>query len=236
MSSFETLQELENFYDMLHPAQEKNKERFVWFSGIPHPLFNAIMHFSCDEQEAKEVFDTLIREAPPLPLSFWHHSLNRSAKMTDILKETGFQPAIVCPLMSWRTQSISLSSSDIRPATMNVFHDILGKAFHFDQAVKEGFASLMNKISAENYLIYRNDQPIGTGTLMSKGKVGGIFNLAILPDHQKNGYGRSLMQFLMKRSGDLGLEKLVLLSSPIAEKLYSSLGFTKELDIELYVR
>lgn len=237
MTKFEALLELENFYDILMPAQEKGQESFAWFSGIPHPLFNAVMHLKTDKNLSDKA-DALISQAPrDIPLSFWAHDQNGSNELIRILKEKGFQPIGTCPLMIGSVKPVAASDYQIEVANLEIFHHLLAKNFHFDEPVKKGFAKLLkNVMEAENYLIYHQGQPVGTGTLIPKGKTGGIFNISTLPEYQKKGCGRAMMQFLMNRAFMLGLDKLVLLSSPEAERLYSGLEFTKCFDIEIYVR
>ncbi len=217
-----TLQELENFYHMMHPAQENTEEAFAWFTGLPHPLFNAVMHL----KEEKKI-DHFI--APHI--SFWVEGENA---LSAALKKRGFQAVMSCPLMTWQTASLPAPNQTIAPADAE-FHSIVAKTFQFDQTVKEGFAKLVANVEAENYLIYAEGKPVGTGTLIPNGKTGGIFNLAVLPEYQRRGLGRAMMQFLMHRAAKLHLEKVVLLSSPIAEKLYASLGFTKSTALDIYI-
>lgn len=219
------IKEFESFYNAMLPAQVNDDGAFAWFSGIPHPLFNAVMHIN-------EEVETIISQAPPgIPLSFWVHRENKTANLAEALLQKGFQPAIRCPLMTWRVEPISSPPAVIVPADMEVFHRILG----LDGAVKEGFAKLLGNIEAENYLISLEGKPVGTGTLFPKGKNGGIFNVATLPEYQKRGCGKAMTRFLMHRAATLGLEKLLLLSTPLAEKLYSDLGFTPVLEIDMYL-
>lgn len=236
MTKFEILQEFEKFYDAMMPAQEKSNESFAWFSGLPHPLFNAVMHLTINKNLDNKV-DSLISVAPKdIPLSFWVHNQNQSMELIEVLKEKGFQSIIICPLMTWDVKPLSIPQHEIEVANLEIFHHLLATNFHLDDAMKEGFAQLLENAAAENYLIYHEGQPVGTGTLTSNGKIGGIFNISILPKYQKRGYGRAMMQFLMNRASMLGLEKLILLSSPVAEKLYADLEFTKCFDIEIYAR
>lgn len=236
MTKLNTLQEFENFYETMMPAKEKSKESFAWFSGIPHPLFNTVMHLTIKHNLGDKV-EALISEAPKgIPLSFWVHSQNESSGLVEVLKEKGFQSIATCPLMTWNVKPMNLPKCTIEIADLEIFHHILATTFQFDEAVKEGFAKLLENAEAENYLIYHEGQPVGTGTLIPNGKTGGIFNIATLPKYQKKGFGQSMMQFLMVRASTLGLEKLILLSSPLAEKLYSDLAFTKCFDIEIYAR
>lgn len=235
MTTFKTLQEFENFYHAMMPAQEKSKESFAWFSGLPHPLFNAVMHLT-NNQDLEEKIEALISKAPKnTPLSFWVHS-NNSPDLAHILKKKGFQSFITCPLMTWDVKPVNYPNNRIENADLKIFHDLLASSFQLDDVVKEGFAKLLQNVKAENYLSYHDGQAVGTGTLFPNGKIGGIFNIATQPDFQKKGYAYAMMQFLMQRASELNLQKLILLSSPEAEKLYSTLQFKKCFDVEMYAR
>lgn len=233
MNKLKTLKEFENFYDAIQPAQEKSQEAFVWFSGIPHPLFNAVMHLSCQDVNTK--VDALIEKKPPnSPITFWIHSENKAEGLARILKERAFESIITCPLMSWSVKPISIAEFDIRPAVTEVFHEIISKVYQFDEEVKNGFQNLMKNAECENYLLYLDGKPIGTGTLVMNGSVGGIFNEASLPERREANI--IMMQFLMHRSYELNLKQLIVLSSPEAEELYTNLGFENLFNIEIYSR
>ncbi len=236
MNTIQALKDLENFYDALSPAQENSKEAFAWFTSLPNPLFNAVIHLS-PSIDVEEKVDQLIAMAPPTaPLSFWIHDENHAEGLTPILQSRDFQLIITCPLMTWQVKPVEVPSFDIRPANMVIFMDIMATNFHCDETTKKGIAEMTNKIDAENYLIYLDCEPVGTGTLFPQGKIGGIFNVSTLPEHQKKGCGTALMLHLMNRANQLNLDSLVLLSSPVAENLYNELAFTKVLNIEIYAK
>lgn len=189
MTKFKTLQEFESFYDAMMPAQEKSKESFAWFSGIPDPLFNAVMHLTINHNLVDKV-ETLISIAPnDAPLSFWIHNQKNKSDLVEILKTKGFQSIIICPLMTWKVKPLNLPKYQIEVANLEIFHNLLSTTFHLDEGVKTGFARLLENVEAENYLIYHDGQPIGTGTLIPNGDIGGIFNITTLSEHQKKGFG-----------------------------------------------
>ncbi len=235
-TKFETLQDLENFYDAMMPAQEKSHASFAWFSGLPHPLFNAVMHLKTPNNVADKVESLMAKLPCSTPLSFWIHDQNESIGLIDILKKQGFQLLITCPLMTWPVKSLSVLKAEIVLANPETFYPLLAANFHLDESVTEGFAKLLKNVEAENYLIYHKGQPVSTGTLILHNKIGGIFNISTLPEYQKQGFGRAMMHFLMNRAALLHLEQLVLLSSPVAKKLYSDLAFIKCFDIKIYAR
>jgi hypothetical protein len=229
----QALHQYEVFYEMMKPAEENNQESFAWFSDVPHWLFNAVMHLSCEDVAAK--VDELISSAPPKnPLSFWLHPQNKAKGLAEILIQRGFAPIITCPLMSWTVTPIHKESGDIRAAQIDPFLRIVDHVYQFDKPVRTEFEKIMRQLECENYLVYQDDLPVGTGTLLVKDQVGGIFNDATLLDRREA--SEAMMQFLMKRAYELGLKQVVLLSSPEAEQTYKSLGFKTVFDIEVYAR
>lgn len=235
MNKLEVLYQFEEFYHAMQPAQEKSSEVFSWCSGIPHPLFNAVMHLSCDQVRQK--VDVLINKAPQnIPLAFWLHTQNRAPKLVEILKEKGFQRLVDCTLMTCSVKPLDLPKLDIRIADKKIFNNIIADVYQFNQKVQEGFITLMENQQIENYLIYFDNKPIGTGSLFIAHRAAGIFNIAILPNYQRQGHGKSMMQFLIKRAHEINKQKLILLSAKETEKFYVNLNFDKCLDIEIYAR
>jgi hypothetical protein len=131
-------------------------------------------------------------------------------------------------------KSTENGSWDIRPANLGPFLEIIAVVYQLDERVRREFEKIMKRLDCENYLIYKDGEPVGTATLLVKGLVGGIFNDATLSCRREA--CAPMMQFLMKHSHELGLKQLVLLSSPEAEQLYGNLGFKKAFDIEIYSR
>ncbi len=119
---------------------------------------------------------------------------------------------------------------------MGIFHEISAITSEFDETMKKTFEKLIENIDCENYLIYSEGRPVGTGILFPNGKIGGIFNISTLPTDQRKGYGKAMMLFLMNRASELGLEHLLLLSSPAAVKLYTDLGFKKAFNMEIFFK
>lgn len=216
-----------NFYETISPISIKTEQTFAVFSDIPNSLFNAIMEVSYDN------IDALLEKAPASnPISIWLHPYNRTEKLIQVMRERNFAPLITCPLMAWAVKPTVFTEFDIRPAEMGIFHDILANVYQFDAATKLQFQKLMEKLSCENYIIYQEGEPVGTGTLFHNGLAGGIFNDATLPNRREASV--ALTQFLMHRAFELNLERLIVLSSPEGEEQYTQLGFKNNFDIRIY--
>ncbi|MCF7852749.1 MAG: GNAT family N-acetyltransferase [Simkaniaceae bacterium] len=235
INRFEILQLYETCYDARSPAIENSEQSYASFSDIPYPLFNIVMHLKCNNVEDK--IDALIKKSPDgIPISFWSHSENQAKNLVDILEKKGFSIFTKYRLMAWSVKSMQLEKYDIRPARTNLekFYEITETVFHFNSIIKEKYAKLIKNFKSDNYLIYSENIPIGTGILYSNGKIGAIFNIGILPEYQQMGYGRAMMEFLMHEAHKNALEKLVLVCSSSVEQFYLDLGFEKILDINVY--
>lgn len=231
MTPLDLLRKFEDIYQAMFPATINENDAFIWLSGIPHPLFNAVMH--CKD---KHFLQCLKQIEVQTPLSFWDHSENDST-IIETVKEKGFNFAAHCSLVSWDVKNFkSIKKGIISPAKMDDFKDIMKAVFHMNSSILNQLIILMKNTDAENYLIYEKDKPIGTGTLIPFGKVGGVFNIAVLPEFQKKGYGTAIIEFLKQRAIELNIEKIILLTSSDGEKLYRKVGFKKALDVKIYVK
>ncbi|PJD97950.1 MAG: hypothetical protein CK425_02145 [Parachlamydia sp.] len=232
----ETLSQFEELYHKITPAVENSPETFVWFTGLPHFSFNVVMRLS-GKMNSETKVSQLIQQAPAhCPLSIWDHEENRTENLAEILKKHQFSLVMHCPLLalSPKNNAPKKPKMKIVRGKITTFCQIVADVFHLDDEVEKGWGTLLNQDSIENYLVYHQGIPAGTGTLVLNKNCGAIFNIAVLPSHQKKGLAKGMMEFLINRANKLGLEKLILLSGPDTALFYTALGFEKKLDIAIY--
>ncbi|MBA3958232.1 MAG: GNAT family N-acetyltransferase [Parachlamydiaceae bacterium] len=231
------IQHFEHFFAGMSPALQNDKEAFVWVSGIPHPCYNIVSHLACDRVE--ETVEHLIQKMPTeVPHSFWVHPENRAEGLETILQKRGYTFLANCPVLAWSVGAVQAHESpDIKVQLADdkkTFYEILTIASHFGAMLGECVAELLENVDAEHYIVYFSGKPVGIGSLFFDDTVGVVSNVATLQEYQKRGCGRALMVALMRRAQEKKLEKLVLGTSAVAEKLYDSLGFIKVFDITMY--
>jgi N-acetylglutamate synthase-like GNAT family acetyltransferase len=225
--------EFQNFYEAIHPAQEKSSDVYAWFSSIPNPFLNVVLHLSSGN--VSEKVDALIQNnVQGNPMSFWIHPENHAEGLVDILKERNFTLLVTCPAMTWSVQSVPLSVADIRPADSEVLYSIVSTVYQSDELVKKEYLQILDGLRCENYIFYVDGKPTSTASLFVHGSVGEVFNDATLPE--SGVASRELMQFLMHRAKELGLERLIVLGYPEAQELYNHLGFETLFHVEIYAR
>lgn len=221
-----------NFYLSMAPAQVHTSEAFVWFTGIPDSFFNAVLHFSYKQDTKSHVDDLIAKASPDTTISFFVHPFNTD--LAGILKEKGFRCFGQFLSMSWNVQPVSPSQLKVQLADAKEFLSTLAITYGLHNDVIDQFSPLLEKSTAENYLAYVAEKPVGTGSLFVDGKHGLILHISTLSAYQKQGIGRAMMHFLMHRAYALGLETLVLYCPAPIESFYTSLGFNKECEIEIY--
>lgn len=225
--------EFQNFYEAIHPAQEKNANVYAWFSNIPHPFLNVVMHLSCDDASGN--VDALIQKnVLHNPMTFWIHPENHTEGLVDVLKNRNFSLLVTCPAMTWSVKLVPFCKADIRPANKEILYEIVSTVYQHDEAVKKECPKLLEDLDCENYIFYVNGKPMSTASLFVHGSVGEVFNDATLPEWGVA--SKEMMQFLMHRAYELGLERLIVLSYPEAEELYNNLGFETLFNVEIYSR
>ena len=233
MNQLEILKQLEHFYDAIHPAYENNADVYVWFSTVPHPFLNVVIRLSSSDV-IRDVDRLIACNSPYKPMSFWVHPHNRAEGLVDILKERNFISMDIWPVMTWNVKPARSSEADIRRSKGDDFYDVLSSVYQLDEEVKRGYPKLMAYSKAEYYTSYIDGMPVSTASLLIHGQIGEIFNDATLPGRREASF--EMMRFLMCRSSELGLKRLITLSSPEAEELHTTLGFEKAFDIEVYAK
>lgn len=223
--------QFQNFYEALHPAQEKNENAYAWFSNVPHPFLNVIIHLSSDN--AAEKIDALIAQnVLNNPMTVWVHPENHAEGLVDTLQKRNFNLMVTCPAMTWKVQSMPVCEANIRPADKEIFYDIVSTAYQVDESVRRECVKLLDSLDCENYLFYVDEKPISTASVFVCGPVGEVFNDATLTEGGVT--SKEMMQFLMHRAHELGLERLIVLSYPEAEEMYRELGFETLFNVEVY--
>ncbi|QDU34023.1 Acetyltransferase (GNAT) family protein [Poriferisphaera corsica] len=98
------------------------------------------------------------------------------------------------------------------------------------------------------YLALHEDAPVGTAVLHITHhantesndeityKIAGIHCLGIHPDHQRNGFARQLMHFLLNQAISQNATHATLQASDVGLPLYQSLHFTPQFTIQNYQR
>ena len=85
------------------------------------------------------------------------------------------------------------------------------------------------------YVGYVDSEPVSTTALVMGGGAVGVYNVATLPQHQRKGYGETLMRRALEESRtEHGVERTILQSTPAGYRLYERMGFRTVTHVGVY--
>jgi ribosomal protein S18 acetylase RimI-like enzyme len=85
------------------------------------------------------------------------------------------------------------------------------------------------------YVGYVDGEPASTTALVIGGGVVGVYNVATLPQHQRKGYGETVMRHaLADARRDHGIERTILQSTTAGYRLYERMGFRPVTRVGVY--
>ena len=85
------------------------------------------------------------------------------------------------------------------------------------------------------YVGYRDEEPVSTTAIVMGGNAIGVYNVATLPPHQRNGYGEAVMRYaLAETQRQCGIERTVLQSTPAGYRLYQRMGYQQITRVSVY--
>ena len=114
--------------------------------------------------------------------------------------------------------------------TGKALRDIRQRVFIDEQQVPEDLEWDALDETATHFLLYRAEQPVGTGRLLADGHIGRI---AILPEHRGAGLGDQLMRAIIEHAQAQGMDELLLSAQTHAIAFYQRLGFSVCSDVYL---
>jgi ribosomal protein S18 acetylase RimI-like enzyme len=159
---------------------------------------------------------------------FEHYGLRLSTELPGMIADRILPPVRPLPRIDVRR---------VRGApTWNAFCEIGSVCFHvpitwfrevFDNAsVWDGFMS---------YVGYVDDEPVSTTSIVSGAGVIGVYNVATLPGSRRRGFGEAVMrQALDEVRRELGVERVILQSTPAGLALYERMGFRTVARVSVY--
>lgn len=85
------------------------------------------------------------------------------------------------------------------------------------------------------YLVFQDNQPIGTFMLFQTGNNIGIHGVGVIPEIRRKGFAEEIMKFALNLSIDLKADYALLQASAMGKDIYTRLGFEDLFIIKNYV-
>jgi GNAT superfamily N-acetyltransferase len=219
---------------------------------MPVPLFNNATSINVNEDEAENLLNKVINyfSSRGFPFACFRISpLTHPRSFTSLLECYGFErkPEHEQSVMVFKEKPLedklnpAVKVEEISKDEIDLFDRLLIRSFKMSIEWKEVF----NKINlewmrkgAKHYLAYVEGKTVGTTTLISLMKTGGIFSVGTLKEYRRRGVGTTLTVHALMDSINEGndLHTLQATKGGDAERLYQKIGFKIDHTISYFVK
>lgn len=220
--------------------------RWVLMPTVPYPRFCHVSRIRVGADQVGGLIDTarefFRRERIPT-CTFMVTPATQPMDLGVRLFRLGFSTE-TNPVMLWNGRPTEpLHRPELRvervfPEQIELFWELLRQSF-FPGASTEVLAEgrrgveITFAIGAINYVAFLDGRPAGAGTLFTRGRMGGIYNMCTLPRYQRRGVATAVLQACMADGLAAGCDQLGLTPSAMGRPLYQQLGF-REVYQEIY--
>lgn len=203
-------------------------------SDVPVAAFNAVI--SPNLEPSPEVIENLVTDAglADLPWSIRVRGIP-GQRVTELAARHGLTSVSTQPLMirrpdagkPQRTAGDSLRVSPVRDDELGLYATMLAEGFGMPREVFAMFThpALSGMEGITHYLAWVDDVAVGTGMAAVSDDLLGVFNISVLPDHRRRGYGQAITTEIVREGHEVGATTAYLYSSTSGEHVYESAGF-----------
>lgn len=244
------------FFDLFknHPQTEQHNDQSMLccITGIPFPLFNAVLHARLSGKDVDDAIETVITRCSKknVPLLWWTGPATQPPDLGAYLQNYGFilvneYPGMAVDLHNLNDQLPAPTNFKVQPvvddnllqtwccvgtAGFGMPEFVINNLFDF--FCYEGFSP---STRIRHYLGYLQGQPVATASLFLGAGVAGIYNVATIPAARRRGVGLRLTLAALQDARKLGYQVGVLQSSAMGAGVYQRLGFQEYCTISQYL-
>lgn len=175
-----------------------------------------------------------------LAANIWQDAGATPADLSDLLRARGLRCTKHFPVMALDLVAGEVKEEPLAPPNLTLervqdfsrfegaVHPFLGSVTSPSQRAQlAAYRELeaQNADTTRHLLALRENRPVGVGTLFGAAGVAGVYDVGVVEPERRHGVGTAITRQLLEHARELGYRAVVLLSSGMAEGLYSGLGF-----------
>jgi len=186
-------------------------------------------------QGLKRLTTFLKDKQTPFTIPYWDVYQSESE---TLLKDAGF-----IPKNEQYAMVLKLSKSEIKKSPLSflkvetrenaaLWSHLFFRAFNYQIHPDLIYTS---RESVQSFIVYTNEDPVGTVMYYQTGSVAGIHALGILPEKRRNGFAESIMYWILDYATLHNATHATLQASIMGMHLYEKLGFNKQFRIQNFI-
>lgn len=184
-----------------------------------------------------------------VPFSWWIDKNKVSDNMISHFENSGYicfgdVPGMIIDLTNYQDKPTNINRDiHIKPITsIKDFVDwtkVLAKCFEFSDDVCDLYVDKLSSFLGKNNVFiplaaYNGTKIVSTASIVFVDGVAGFYNDATLPEYRSRGIATTLYQVRAKMLKDLGIQKAVIQTSPMATTIAKRFGFTVVTNYKIY--
>lgn len=223
-----------------------------FFSGVPHPIFNAIFRSKLYEPNVDVIIDQILEKSRSqnMPMTWSVGPLSRPKNLGARLKAHGmklgesiFGMALNLDCLNEQTSTLTgLCIEEVQDsAALEDYLHVFGIGFEMMEYMVDFFREgyLLSGFGAnspwKHYLARYNNKPVGCSSVLLYRGIAGIYNVATLPEYRKHGIGQAVTSVPLNAARNDGYHLAVLQATTMGKSVYQRLGFQEFCRLEEYV-
>lgn len=220
--------------------------RWVYMPEIPSPRFNHVSAITLPRGEVRDATAAAKDWFRAKGLPFACIMVSPATVPSDLgatLRTMGWTVQTSPVMMRRRQVSIPVNSRlTIRPvsgAEESLFFEVMLRVF-LDGAgpaqlrLGRRNATVLVELGGRNYVAFDRGSVAGVGSLLSRSGMGGIYNMATLPQYRGMGIARSVLARAIRDAADDGSRLVCLTPTPMGRSLYEAAGFDEIFQEQYY--
>ena len=214
----------------------------IWFiTGYPVSVLNAISGAKISGKNIDAVIEETLKhfEKHHVPTTWWVGPSTRPENLGEYLEQHGFEKTLEMPGMTIDLStldtveypddfSIMVVSNENR---LRTWADTQSKGFGGSQDQADIFFEFEKSLGMNphsqwlRFVGLLNDEPVAVSILFLGAGVAAIFNVAVVPEWRRQGFGTLITREPLLRARSMGYRYGVLKATPMGTRLYQKMEF-----------
>jgi ribosomal protein S18 acetylase RimI-like enzyme len=247
------LMEQNRFWGSSPYSDFHDRTHVIWFiTGYPVSVLNAVSGARIPHAAVDAIIEDVLEYFIPhqIPVTWWVGPLTRPRNLGESLEEHGFKRALEMPGMV-KNLSILEPVGELphdfsiiqvsEESHLRKWADAQSKGFGGGQDEADIFFKFERSLGMNphsrwiRFVGMVEGEPVAVSVLFLGAGVAALFNVAVVPEFRRKGFGTLITQEPLRRARSMGYHYGVLKATPLGTELYKSMKFEECSKIHMYV-
>ncbi len=237
---------------------KRGEKLTAYFTGLPHPMFNAVMRAQLENDVAEESVARILSSFKQrgVPFTWMVGPSSTPQRLPQILEDEGLRreeddlPGMVLDLAEVDGEALTqaVDRSGVLPRRVQTDQDArdwmkaFSDVFPLPEPVIHAMGEMVNRAKdmgnaarLVNYVGTLDGEPVGLASVFVSGNVAGVYNVGTVEEQRGKGIGTAMTLASVLDGRRRGCRVAVLQSSKVGFPVYARMGFRQSCRCAVYV-